>query len=452
MANQTGPDHPENEKIISSDKEFIGPIASQVEISDVHKDVLKKTNENINPDSAHSQRVETLEGVDYVENAKKELARLGIDSTETNIALVVSYMRTLQVHKNDRELYELSGKVIRGTESQEKLIAKMESQGITAVIHCEGPTVWDHIKTGMEYIESMDVSDDKKKLYKFLFLIHDIGKTDSSIHENPDNAMRNNTPLVGANGNVSTQYMIRFIRHSNVDAMTETSQSMIEQFASDMKISPDLLKWFIEKHMSGGIINADAFLRKAVEEYATIDSLSGVNDKHEVFKDLTNLLMIDGNATKHFDVKEGLKTNEKKSNFNVDRLLKNIDIYNGVVELTKDKDVKVQSRRENLMNAFFNKVNNFAEIDDIAVNELKLKINAIKPEAEVVIPLSLKKLGGVLRDKTVAVAPIYMLLVEKKKSGNEMAYKGILKQLNKLALSEEQISAIEKAVDAEIVA
>ncbi len=102
--------------------------------------------------------------------ATQELMALGLEANPENIETVAEQMKTAQHPEGYEEILANLG-------DPEKLKAAMEKQGISSVIHSEGPTVWDHAKLAIRQIEAADMPANLKQDCKLLMLYHDLGKT-----------------------------------------------------------------------------------------------------------------------------------------------------------------------------------------------------------------------------------------------------------------------------------
>jgi hypothetical protein len=368
-------------------------------------------------------------------NAEQELAGFGIEALPANIEMVEACMNSTQVNDPEKPIYELSQQVMAGNADEAELRKMLEEHvpPIKKIVHAEGVTIWDHVKTGLKQIEEMDVDEKKKAFYKIIFLYHDIGKTDAKVRE--ANAEKNSKPVNEKTG----QYSVSFVGHADFENMDDGKGDKVrEAFAangfSDEEVETGM--WLIAQHMSGGIIDAKSKIANAAKIYNATTP--------EAYQDLIRVLQVDGGASVHFTVDEGYSNNETKSNIDGEKQLANIETYNEVMAiLDKAGDDKTRVKMGNEANAFFKKVNNFDDIDPAAVEALKAKmIKMTEAPVEKPVPPELKKLGGVLRDKTKAVAQVYDKLVAKK--GNEKALQGMAMGLLKkqLGLSDEQVAAV----------
>ncbi len=375
---------------------------------------------------------------DREEAAKKELAAFGIEALPANIEMVLRSMESKQVNESERPIYETAKQVIAGDSGKEEELKKlMTEKGIKEVVHAEGPAIWDHVKFGLEKIEKLEADEKKKKFYQIVFLFHDIGKTDPAIIA--ANAPKNENPLNAATG----QYNIKFVGHATFEKMSAGAEDTVRRAFEANGFSPEEIElgiWLVGKHMSAGIIEPDSKLANAVKIYNETTP--------EGFIDFIEVVKLDGEATVHYSAETGFGENEKKATLNSEKLLANIKTYNEVIAGLAP-DPKIRGKQEQAVNEFFNKVKNFDNIDEAALAELRKNLDEIQAAGskKIEVPPELKRLGGILRDKTAAVAEVYPSLVKLK--DNERALQGIVNgQLkNKIGLTDEQVEAVLKTLE-----
>lgn len=367
--------------------------------------------------------------------AKLELAGFGIEVNEANIDMVERCQKAKQVNAAEEPLYRLSAKVLAGEAgAEDRLRKEMAERGIKEIVHAEGPTVWDHVKLGLTQIESLPISDAKKKYYRAIFLYHDIGKTDKAIIA--ANAEKNQTPLKAATG----QYNIAFVGHADFEKMSPDAETVVRQGLGANGLSPAEVNnaiLILKNHMAGGVIESGSRLANSAKIYKQMDE--------ETFKDLLNVLLIDGTSTVSFNVDSGSSMAGKKASIPAERLLENIKTYNRVFDaIAQTADAKTRDKQGQLANKFFKAINNFDAIDAASLSQLEQKLNALaNPETQAVaMPDELRPLAELLADKSQGVAEVYARL--KQLAGNEKALSGIVNGVlrGKLGLSEEQIMAV----------
>ncbi|MEI6296609.1 MAG: hypothetical protein WCO84_03105 [bacterium] len=331
--------------------------------------------------SGEKQELENKKEAERIEaESKNELKRFGIEEIKENLELVQSYMKTLQI--KDKEIAdnlnnpEELKKVLKNRLAELNKDIKTENEKIAleneknkkegkkpnktkdelktiSVAHSEGITVWDHVKTGLNNIEEMDIPSDEKKKMKILFLYHDLGK---NIVTNYD-ANKKGTEEESKKGKI-----IKTMRgHAEVykkDSTEETydvGKKVKEGFIAN-GIDKDEVKIFmkvVNAHMKDANDFKNLEITKEEVEDKSKESLKNIKDKQNkrenIFKyidklatsdeerikivsSLFKILDVDGNATGHLElIGDELKQskNEKKTSINFDEVW---SVYSGIKE------------------------------------------------------------------------------------------------------------------------
>lgn len=229
------------------------------------------------------------------EDAKKELAELGLEATAENMTAIKDQKESRQHPDGFQEFFH-----ILEDGDQDKLKQYMAEKNLKSVIHSEGPAVWDHAKLAILEIDALPIPDETKKDLKILMLYHDLGKTTAGKSE--QNIEQTKKKL--AKGELG---------QSMIGHPKERLEDIGAGFRSN-GITGDKLRTFmivVENHMNTSLLDQDP--KKTVKLFESFGATD--EERKKVVELLTLVLQTDGNATEHVDLAGGeiqFSKNEKK--------------------------------------------------------------------------------------------------------------------------------------------
>ena len=123
-----------------------------------------------NPPDTDTDTRPKAEVVDLTQRAIIELTELGFETTAENIENVVELMQTTQIPPEFASLLYMLN-------NNETLRAVMVEYGIREIVHTEGPTVWDHTKLAIRYVDILEgLTSEEREDLRIIMLYHDRGK------------------------------------------------------------------------------------------------------------------------------------------------------------------------------------------------------------------------------------------------------------------------------------
>lgn len=247
------------------------------------KDLNIKSSEMLTDEQRERTRVD----------AERDLAELTIESRPEHVEAIREMMMTSNFPEGHDH-------IVQNLRDPEKLKAAMEAGGIKSIIHAEGSTVWEHVKTVIQQIDSLDVSDDIKKDLRLTMLYHDIGKVE--VATNTENTTRTKKHL--EKGELHTSMV------GHAEARADQMRAGLTSAGVEGKRLEQLMT-VIKYHMNTSIPEQDPKKTvKLVQSFGETDE-----ERREVVDLLAAALYVDGNGTHHAELKDGelkISKNEKK--------------------------------------------------------------------------------------------------------------------------------------------
>ena len=232
-------------------------------------------------------------GDEAIESAKNELMELGIESTKENIETVVEL-------KNTPQFPEGCNDILNSLDNPQDLKEIMKKRGISAIVHAEGKSVWDHVRRSIELVNDSDIPDREKRIRALVMLYHDLGKTE--VWDNEKNSERTKKNL--EKGEL----------HQAMIGHAEAGLNKIQERLSANGISQDdleIITTVIKNHMQTSIADQDPKKTKVlIESFGKDDE-----ERKKTVELLAFVLRTDGNATEHIQLSDGelyYSKNEKK--------------------------------------------------------------------------------------------------------------------------------------------
>lgn len=258
------------------------------------------------------------------EATKKELSDLGIEASRENIEALMEQQKTQQ-HPAGYE------GLLANFDKPDELKRLMKERSIKSIVHSEGLTVWDHTKSAIREIESMDIPDTEKADLKLIMLYHDLGKTTARQSEK--------------NIEQTKKKLERGELHQAMIGHHKERLSDIEAGFKANGVDEQKLRMFmtvVENHMNTSLLEQDP--KKTVKLFEGF----GDNDEErkKVVELLTLVLQVDGNATQHIDlVDDELKysKNEKKLKLDFDSVWKKYEEGKTILRQEEEKKKKQEA-------------------------------------------------------------------------------------------------------------
>jgi len=256
--------------------------------------------------------------------AIKELEDLGIELIPENISAVIEQMQFSQHPEGFED-------ILSKLDSPEELKIAMEENGIISIIHSEGRKLWDHTKSALQEIETLDMSSEMKKFLKLILLYHDLGKIVSVVKEN--NIQETEKRIKKGE--------LHQVAIGHEDQRLEDIEAGLRSngFTSErLNISMMLIKY----HMKSNL------MRQKAKKTVKLFELFGENDEErKAFVILLVLILqIDGNATDHISlVNRELEftKNQKKLSIDFESIWKK---YEEGQALIKEEESKRRKKEE----------------------------------------------------------------------------------------------------------
>jgi len=226
--------------------------------------------------------------------ARKELAELGIEANRENVEAVIE-------QKGVRQHPEGHEDIINSLNDPTALKAAMERLGIRSVVHAEGTSVWDHAKTAIRRVDSLDLPDALKHELRILMLYHDLGKAE---------VMDEDQNLKATEKNLKKGILLR-----NAIGHAEARGGDIRKGLAANGLTGERLETLmtiVRNHMNTSLLEQSP--KKTVALFETFGSDD--DERRETVRLLTTILQIDAQATEHIDLEEGelkYSKNERKS-------------------------------------------------------------------------------------------------------------------------------------------
>lgn len=240
-------------------------------------------------------------GKEAAEQAKIELAELGIEATKENIETVAELKNTPQFPEG---YDDISGSL----DSPQDLKEAMKNRDIRAIVHAEGKTVWDHVRRSIELVNDSDISDREKRIRALVMLYHDLGKTE--VWNNEKNSERTKKNL--EKGEL----------HRAMIGHAEGGLGKMRKRLSANGVSEgdlEIIIMVIKNHMQTSIMEQDPRKTKVlIESFGKDDE-----ERKKAVELLAFILQTDGNATEHIELNDEelhYSKNEKKFELDFDAI------------------------------------------------------------------------------------------------------------------------------------
>ena len=261
------------------------------------------------------------------EAAKKELSDLGIETSQENIEALMEQQKTQQ-HPAGYE------SLLASLDKPDELKLLMEEGGIKSIVHSEGLTVWNHVKSAIQEIESMDIANTEKAELKLIMLYHDLGKTTAMHSER--------------NIKQTKKKLEKGELHQAMIGHHKEKLSNIEAGFRANNVDKQRLRVFmtvVENHMNTSLLEQDP--KKTVKLFTGF----GDNDekRKKVVKLLTLVLQTDGNATQRIGLVDGelkYSKNDKKLKLDFDSVWEKYEEGKKILQQEIEKNKKKNMEAE----------------------------------------------------------------------------------------------------------
>lgn len=257
-------------------------------------------------------RIEIIKSPEEQEkDARKLLELMGLEQSPEHIEVLVDQYRTLQIAS---DVPKISEQLVLGDElDRDLLTAAMKEYGINKIMHAEGLTVGEHVRSVTEAAMAISgLSGEEKRDLMMLILLHDLGKAE--VVESEKNVKRNHEKRDAG------ELVMSMIGHADLKKLPG-SEPKITSALEKNGITGDRLQNFrtvIDKHMSALDVDAsipDDKLVKFVESLASTEA-----DQKWVLTQLVRVAHADGGGTKVIELGDdgvlSVKTKQAESDPN----------------------------------------------------------------------------------------------------------------------------------------
>ena len=226
------------------------------------------------------EKFPTREIISTNEIIEKELEDLGIEAKRQHIEAVLAMKNTSNFPAGFEDIAASLG-------SPDRLKILMREKSIHSIVHSEGGTVWDHVRTAILRVNELPIGDDEKRKLKLIMLYHDLGKVEVWARE--ENIKRTQKHLEQGGLHVA------MIGHEK--ARTDEIRAGLQAAG----IGDGELKQFTQVILNH--MNTEILIQDPKKTYALVSDFGESEQEREtVMKLLVSALTTDGSATEKLDL------------------------------------------------------------------------------------------------------------------------------------------------------